>query len=177
MFICGGTFVGLEEIIKKRLGRKMIGFTSEQDGHKDTASEYSEVLSQVTPEDIVEYGMIPEMMGRLPILTTLEELDVEALVEILTEPKNALIKQYKKLFEMEDAELQFTDAALELIAEKAIERDTGARALRATLENLMIDIMYQLPDEQKGGIYAITEDIVQGKTDIFETVEQKKESA
>lgn len=177
MFICGGTFVGLEEIIKKRLGRKMIGFSSEQDAHKDTASEYSEVLSQVTPEDIVEYGMIPEMMGRLPILTTLEELDVKALINILTQPKNALIKQYKKLFEMEDAELQFTDAALELLAEKAIERNTGARALRATLENLMIDIMYQLPDEQKGGIYAITEEIVKGETDIFETVEQKKESA
>jgi len=177
MFICGGTFVGLEEIIKKRIGKKMIGFTTEHSGAKDTAAEYSEVVSQVTPEDIVEYGMIPEMMGRLPILTTLEELDVEALVEILTKPKNALVKQYKKLFEMEGAELQFTDKALEMLAENAIERNTGARALRATLETLMIDIMYQLPDEQKGSTYTISEDVVEGKASIFENTQPIKESA
>ena len=177
MFICGGTFVGLEEIIKKRLGKKMIGFSNEHKSDKDTATEYSEVISQVTPEDVVEYGMIPEMMGRLPILTTLEELDTEALIEILTQPKNALVKQYKKLFEMEGAELQFTDAALELLAEKAIKRNTGARALRATMEHLMIDIMYQLPDEQKGGVYNITEDVIDGEIDIFETSQVIKESA
>jgi ATP-dependent Clp protease ATP-binding subunit ClpX len=177
MFICGGTFVGLEEIIKKRLGKKMIGFSNEQKSEKDTATEYSEVVSQVTPEDVIEYGMIPEMMGRLPILTTLEELDVDALIEILTQPKNALVKQYKKLFEMEGADLQFTDAALELIAEKAIERNTGARALRATMENLMIEIMYQLPDEQKGGVYNITEDIVEGRGDVFDQKQEIKESA
>lgn len=177
MFICGGTFVGLEDIIKKRIGRKMIGFSNEKKSEKDTAAEYSEVLSQVTPEDVVEYGMIPEMMGRLPILTTLEELDIDALIEILTQPKNALVKQYQKLFEMEGAELQFTDVALELIAEKAIERNTGARALRATMEKLMIEIMYQLPDEQKGGVYNITEEIVQGEVDIFKINQEIKESA
>lgn len=178
MFICGGTFVGLEDIVRKRLGKKMIGFSSEQGQSDDSAMEYSEIMRQVTPEDIIQYGMIPEMMGRLPIISTLDELDVDALVQILTEPKNALVKQYQKLFEMEEATLEFTDKALNLLAEKALERNTGARALRATLETLMIDMMYQLPDEPAGGNYMITEEIVEGKADMFETNKPaKKESA
>jgi ATP-dependent Clp protease ATP-binding subunit ClpX len=178
MFICGGTFVGLEDIVKKRLGRKLIGFGSEQSEHAESAAEYSEVMRQVTPEDIIEYGMIPEMTGRLPIISTLERLDVEALVAILTEPKNALIRQYQKLFELEEAELQFTKEALKMLAEKAMERDTGARALRATMEELMIDLMYRLPDEDQGGTYIVTEDIVEGKVDIFEAKQHsRKESA
>ena len=178
MFICGGTFVGLDNIIKKRLGKRMIGFGSEYEAHHDKKADYSEVIAQATPEDVISYGMIPEMVGRLPIITTLSALDEEALVKILTEPKNALVRQYKKLFEMEEAELKFTDEALSLIAEKAMKRDTGARALRAIMEELMVDLMYQLPEEPKPGDYTITPDIVEGKTDLFnQTKKTKKESA
>ena len=179
MFICGGTFVGLENIIKKRLGKKLIGFDSEDaNNEQDEKAEYSDVLRQVIPEDVIEYGMIPEIVGRLPIITTLSALDVDALVQILTEPKNALVKQYKKLFEMDDASLKFTDGALKTLADKAIERDTGARALRAIMEELMIDLMYRLPEEPKPGDYVITKEVVQGRADLFSADEKaKKESA
>ncbi len=178
MFICGGTFVGLDNIIKKRLGKRMIGFGSEHEAHHDKKAEYSEVLAQVTPEDVISYGMIPEMVGRLPIITTLSALDEEALVEILTKPKNALVRQYQKLFEMEEADLKFTDEALHLIAKKAIQRDTGARALRAILEELMVDLMYQLPEEAKPGEYTITPDVIEGKKDPFKQARKaQKESA
>ena len=178
MFICGGTFVGLENIIKKRLGRKMIGFESERRRHDDTKAEYSDVLAQAIPEDVIEYGMIPEIVGRLPIITTLQALDVEALVDILTKPKNALIRQYEKLFEMEEAKLSFTDEALKLLAEKAIARDTGARALRAITEELMVDLMYRLPEETKGRSYVVDKDVVEGATDLFAARRTaKKESA
>lgn len=178
MFICGGTFVGLDSMIKKRLGKKMIGFGNDHSKNDDDKSDYSETLKQVTPEDVIEYGMIPEIMGRLPIITSLEALDEDALVEILTKPKNALVRQYKRLFEMEEAELEFTDDALKLLAQKAIERDTGARALRAITEQVMIDLMYQLPEEPKGEKYTITNDIIEGKTGIFENRKKgRKESA
>jgi len=178
MFIVGGTFVGLEDIIKKRLGKKLIGFGSEQAEEAEASEEYSEIMAQVTPEDIIEYGMIPEIMGRLPIITSLQSLNVDSLIEILTKPKNALIKQYQKLFELEEANLTFTDEALKLLAERAIERDTGARALRATLESLMIDLMYRLPEEEQGGEYVITEGVVDGTEDMFETNSKaRKESA
>ena len=178
MFICGGTFVGLDNIIKKRLGKRMIGFGSEHEVHHDKKAEYSEVLAQATPEDVISYGMIPEMVGRLPIITTLSALDEEALVEILTKPKNALVRQYQKLFEMEEADLKFTDEALHLVAKKAIQRDTGARALRAILEELMVDLMYQLPEEAKPGEYTITPDVIEGKADPFKQARKvKKESA
>jgi len=178
MFICGGTFVGLDNIIKKRLGKRMIGFGSEHETHQNKKTEYSEVLAQSTPEDVISYGMIPEMVGRLPIITTLSALDEEALVEILTKPKNALVRQYQKLFEMEEADLSFTDEALSLVAKKAIQRDTGARALRAIMEELMVDLMYQLPEEPKPGEYTITPDVIEGKTDPFEqTRKAQKESA
>jgi len=147
LFICGGTFVGLENIVKKRLGKKMIGFYSELAGRSDEKAEYSDIIAQVVPEDIIEYGMIPEMVGRLPVITTLSALDEDALIDILTKPKNALIKQYQKFFQMEDAELEFTDDGLHALAKKALERDTGARALRAITEELMVDLMYQLPEE------------------------------
>ena len=168
MFICGGTFVGLDNIVKKRLGKRMIGFGSEHEAHHDKKADYSEVIAQATPEDVISYGMIPEMVGRLPIITTLSALDEGALVEILTKPKNALVRQYQKLFEMEEADLKFTDDALNLIAKKAIERDTGARALRAIMEELMVDLMYQLPEEAKPGEYMITPDVIEGKADPFE---------
>jgi len=178
LFICGGTFVGLENITKKRLGRKMIGFGSELSGRADAKTEYSDILGQVIPEDIIEYGMIPEMVGRLPVIAALFALDEAALIDILTKPKNALVKQYQRFFQMEDAELEFNNGALHALAQKALKRDTGARALRAITEELMVDLMYQLPDEQRGAKYVITRDIVEGKADLFSAKQTiKKESA
>ncbi|MHC4337906.1 MAG: ATP-dependent Clp protease ATP-binding subunit ClpX [Planctomycetota bacterium] len=180
LFICGGTFVGLENIVKKRLGQKMIGFDSELAGRSDDKTEYSNVIAQVIPEDIIEYGMIPEMVGRLPVITTLSALDENALVDILTKPKNALVRQYQKFFEMEDAQLEFTEDALRALAQEALERDTGARALRAIAEELMVDLMYQLPEETSRAKYVITRDIVEGKAELFTAKQKqkaKKESA
>jgi len=178
LFICGGTFVSLENIIKKRLGKKMIGFGSELSGRTDEKTEYSDIIEQVIPEDIIEFGMIPEMVGRLPVVTTLTALDEKALIDILTKPKNALIKQYQRFFEMEDAELEFTEDGLRALAQKALKRDTGARALRAITEELMVDLMYQLPEELKPAKYVITRDIVEGKAELFTARQMiKKESA
>jgi len=166
LFICGGTFIGLDNIIKKRLGKEMIGFGSELSGRTSDKAEYSDILQQVVPEDIIEFGMIPEMVGRLPVIATLSALDEDALMDILTMPKNALVKQYQKFFEMEDAELKFTDDALHALAQKALKRDTGARALRAIAEELMVDLMYQLPEQPKPGKYVITRDIVEGRAKL-----------
>ena len=178
LFICGGTFVGLENIVKKRIGKKMIGFSSELGGRTDEKTEYSDIIKNVIPEDIIEYGMIPEMVGRLPIITTLSALDETALIEILTKPRNALIKQYEKFFEMEGSELQFTNGALHALSKKALERDTGARALRAITEERMIDLMYQLPDQPKGSKFIITKEIIERKADLNLAREKaKKESA
>jgi len=178
LFICGGTFIGLENIVKKRLGKKMIGFDSELSGRTDKKTEYTDIIQQVTPEDIIEYGMIPEMVGRLPVITTLSALDENALIDILTKPKNALCKQYQRFFEMEDAELEFTEGALHALAQKALERDTGARALRAIAEELMVDLMYRLPEEAKPARYVITRDIVEGKAELLSAKQKtKKESA
>jgi len=178
LFICGGTFVGLENIIKKRLGRKMIGFGSELSGKTDERAEYGDILRQVVPEDIIEFGMIPEIVGRLPVVATLGALDEAALVDILTKPRNALCKQYQRFFEMENAELAFTDDALRALAQKALKRDTGARALRALAEELMVDMMYQLPEEAKPARYVITRDIVERRADLHAARQNvKKESA
>jgi ATP-dependent Clp protease ATP-binding subunit ClpX len=172
LFICGGTFIGLENIIKKRLGKKMIGFNSELSQRTDEKTEYSSIVRQVIPEDIIEFGMIPEMVGRLPVIATLSALDEGALIDILTKPKNALVRQYQKFFEMENAELEFSDDALTALARKALKRDTGARALRAIAEELMVDLMYRLPEEPKPAKYVITRDIVEGKADLS-TAKQK----
>ena len=178
LFICGGTFVGLENIIKKRLGKKMIGFNSELSRHADVKTEYSELVRQVIPEDIIEFGMIPEFVGRMPVITALSALDENSLIDILTKPKNALIRQYQKFFEMENAELEFTDDALRLLAQKAIKRDTGARALRAIAEELMADLMYHLPEDPKPAKYIVTREVVEGKIDLFATRQTaQKESA
>lgn len=173
MFICGGTFVGLENIVKKRLGKRMIGFDSEDSGRTEKKQDYSDIIKQVTPEDVIEFGMIPELVGRLPIITTLSSLDESALVQILTEPKNALVRQYQRLFEMEEAALKFTDEALTLLAKRAMKRDTGARALRAVMEELMVDVMYRLPEEPKSGEYIVTPDVVEGRADVFEQPKKK----
>jgi ATP-dependent Clp protease ATP-binding subunit ClpX len=177
LFICGGTFVGLDDIIRKRLGKRQIGFKSEASA-AETADERSHILSQVQPEDLVEFGMIPEFVGRLPVSATLEPLDVDVLISILTEPKNALVKQYQRFFRMENCELEFTRGALELIAERALKRDTGARALRAVCEEVMLDLMYRLPDQPHGGKFIITEAVVEGREHLFELKpERRKESA
>jgi ATP-dependent Clp protease ATP-binding subunit ClpX len=178
LFICGGTFVGLENIIKKRLGRKMIGFDSELSGVADEKADLSDVLEQVIPEDIIEFGMIPEMVGRLPVIATLTALNEDALIDILTKPRNALIRQYQRFFEMEDAELEFTDDGLRALARRALKRDTGARALRSITEELMVDLMYQLPEESKPAKYVITRDVVERKVDLTAAKQLiRKESA
>jgi ATP-dependent Clp protease ATP-binding subunit ClpX len=178
LFICGGTFVGLEDIIRKRLGRRQIGFGSET-SESESARDRAELLMRVQPEDLVEFGMIPEFVGRLPVCATLEPLDVETLVSILTEPKNALVKQYQKFFRMEGAEVEFTPSALEMIAARALKRDTGARALRAVCEEIMLDLMYRLPDQQQGGKYVITDAVVEQRENLFEIKAEprRKESA
>src|SRR6476659_8446776 len=177
LFICGGTFVGLEDIIRKRLGKRMIGFGSEN-AALETARDRAEMLSQCQPEDLVEFGMIPEFVGRLPLIATLEPLDVKTLISILTEPKNALVKQYRKIFNLEHSDLEFTPGALELIAERALKRDTGARALRAVCEEIMLELMYKLPDQAQGAKYVVNEDVVEGRQNLFElNPERRKQSA
>ena len=171
LFICGGTFTGIEEIIAKRLGHRTIGFGQESGLRRD--ADLAELLPQVNTDDVLEFGLIPELVGRLPIITSLEPLDADALVRVLSEPKNALIKQYQKLFAMEECDLHFTDGALRAIAEQASKKDTGARGLRSIIESTMLDLMFDLPDQEPGGRYVMTEDIVEGRADLF-PVEQKK---
>ena len=165
LFIVGGTFDGVDEVIRKRMGRRTMGFG--QQG--DVASEMGlgETLSNITPDDLIEYGMIPELVGRLPVVTSLQPLDETSLVRVLTEPKNALTKQYQHLFAMEEADLQFTDKALQAIARRAAERKTGARGLRSIIENVMLDIMYDLPDQPRGNRYLLTDDVVDGREKLF----------
>jgi ATP-dependent Clp protease ATP-binding subunit ClpX len=143
LFICGGTFNGLDKIIRSRIGSKIMGFEADIQGKE--SSDINMIMPLVQPEDLIKFGLIPEFIGRLPILATLDELSLDALVRILTEPKNALAKQYKKLFEIENVELKFTDAALLAIAKDALKRKSGARGLRAIMESIMLDIMYDLP--------------------------------
>ncbi|MFQ5494502.1 MAG: ATP-dependent Clp protease ATP-binding subunit ClpX [Phycisphaerae bacterium] len=173
LFICGGTFVGLTDIIRRRLGQSAIGFSNEGEYH-DPVHEEGEVLAQVVPEDLVEYGMIPELVGRVPVITTLDPLDVDTLVQILTEPRNALVKQYKKFFEYEDCELEFAPAGLKLLAEKALERETGARGLRAVLEELMLEPMYDLPERGRSGKTVVTPAVVEGTEPLLPITPPKK---
>src|SRR5437588_9521754 len=139
LFICGGTFVGLENVISRRMGRKTIGFGANPEQRE---TKLGELLSQVTSDDLIEFGMIPEFIGRLPVIAPLEPLDEDALVKILTEPRNALVRQYQKLFEMEGSEVEFSENALKEIARKAKERDTGARGLRSIVEDRMTEMLY-----------------------------------
>ncbi|HEY3243838.1 MAG TPA: ATP-dependent Clp protease ATP-binding subunit ClpX [Phycisphaerae bacterium] len=169
LFICGGTFVGLEDIIKRRIGKSAIGFANEARSRDADTAELGDILAQVTPEDLIEFGMIPELVGRLPVTCSLAPLNIGALVSILTEPKNALIKQYQKFFEIEGCELEFTDGALRLIAEQAIKRDTGARALRAVVEELMLDTMYELPERRDSGVWVVNEAVVLRQQKLFES--------
>lgn len=158
LFICGGAFVGLEDIIKRRLGKGSIGFGAEIKSVKDLT--LGEILSHVQPEDLIKFGFIPEFVGRLPVVATLDELSVDDLVRILIEPKNSLIKQYQKLFEMEGVNLRFTEGALRAVAEMAYKRKTGARGLRSILEEIMIDVMYEIPSLSGVKECVITEEVV-----------------
>ncbi len=167
LFICGGTFVGLEDIISRRIGRKTIGFGS-QSKHDAHERELGQLLERVTSDDILEFGMIPEFVGRLPVISPMTPLDASALMQILTEPKNALVKQYEKLFDMEGAEIEFTPEALEAIARLAKEKDTGARGLRSIVEDVMLEVMYELPDVVQKGRYVVTADIVNKKANLFD---------
>jgi ATP-dependent Clp protease ATP-binding subunit ClpX len=176
LFICGGTFVGLTDIIKRRVGRAAIGFANEAHGI-DTAQEQGDLLAQVTPDDLIEFGMIPEFVGRLPLIATLSPLDTPTLTRILTEPANALVRQYQKFFEFEGCELEFTPEALQLIAERALDRDTGARALRSVLEEIMLDVMFELPDLRQSGKYEVTEEVVRGEESLFAQQHRRRESA
>ncbi len=157
LFIVGGAFDGIEQIIKRRLGKKVIGFGA--DSTKAEVDE-KELLSHVLPEDLLQFGLIPEFIGRLPVIATLEKLDEDALVEILTKPKNALVKQYQKLLEMDNVELEFEEEALREIAKKAIERKTGARGLRSIIESIMLDVMYDIPSRDDIAKCIITKETV-----------------
>jgi len=158
LFICGGAFVGLEKIIEERIGVKGIGFGAEIKGKGD--KQIGEILKEVQPEDLLKFGLIPEFIGRLPVIATLDELDERALVEILKKPKNALVKQYKKLFEMENVKLEFTEGALVAVAKEALKRKSGARGLRAILENIMLDIMYEIPSKGNVRECLISEEVI-----------------
>ena len=160
LFICGGAFEGLEKIIESRLDRKGIGFNSEL-GEKEQHN-VGEVLKKALPQDFIKFGMIPEFMGRVPVVVSLDELDKDALVRILTEPKNAIIKQYQGLFGLDDVELTFTPEAVEAIADKTIKRKTGARGLRAIMENVMMDLMFKIPSDETIATCTITKDTVEG---------------
>ncbi len=173
LFICGGAFAGLEEIINKRLGSNVLGFGQEKKGKEEIAN----LLSHVEPDDLVHFGLIPELIGRLHAITTLEPISEEAMIQILTEPKNSIIKQYKKLFAIDNVALSFEENALKAIAALAITRQTGARGLRTIMEDIMLDIMYELP-ELSGYEILITEDVVKNKAKpLYVKPKQDKKSA
>ncbi|MDO4296273.1 MAG: ATP-dependent Clp protease ATP-binding subunit ClpX, partial [bacterium] len=163
LFICGGAFDGLEKIVENRLGAGSIGFNAEivDKNHTDV----DEMFRKVMPEDLVKFGLIPEFIGRVPVTVSLGMLDEEALVRVLSEPKNALTKQYQRLFEMDDVKLEFTDEAIRAIADMALERKTGARGLRAILEKVLMDLMYEIPSEDNIGICTVTKEMVEQNAD------------
>ncbi|MBI3014913.1 MAG: ATP-dependent Clp protease ATP-binding subunit ClpX [Candidatus Tectomicrobia bacterium] len=161
LFLCGGAFVGLEKIIENRIGRKAMGFGVDLQSSKEQST--GEILSYVQPEDLLKYGLIPEFVGRLPVIATLTDLDEEAMIRILVEPKNALVKQYQKFFEFERVKLRFTETSLKAIAREAMKRKTGARGLRAILEEIMLETMYELPSQSNIRECVINEDVVSSR--------------
>src|SRR5512139_377973 len=175
LFICGGAFAGLEKIISDRLQKRSIGFgahVADPDKRK-----VGELLQKAEPEDLLKFGLIPEFVGRLPVIATLNDLDVPALVQIPKEPKNALVKQYQKLFELEDVTLTFTDDALEAIAKKAIERKTGARGLRSIVEGILLDTMFDIPTEEGIAEVVVDKDVVEGRKDPVRVLKGKEQAA
>jgi ATP-dependent Clp protease ATP-binding subunit ClpX len=175
LFICGGTFNGLEEIIQQRLGGKVMGFGADIQSRKER--KIGEILQMVQPEDLLKFGLIPEFVGRLPVIATLGELNDAALVRILTEPKNALVKQFQKLFEFENVALRFTDSALKAIAGKSVERKSGARGLRAIMEAAMLEIMYEIPSMEAVKECVINEEVILSSEAPILLLEQSKEVA
>ena len=171
LFICGGTFVGIDDIVRNRLGKRTIGFGQES-GFKEEG-DLREIMPQVTSDDILEFGLIPELVGRLPVVTSLSPLDEAGLIRVLTEPKNALIRQFESLFQMENCDLSFTDEALQLVARRAQDKGTGARGLRSIIEQVMLDIMFDLPEQPKGSKIVIDGDAVKGSQQPFKMPESK----
>ena len=179
LFICGGAFAGLDKIIRDRSDKSGIGFTAEVRSSEDDQN-VGKTLQGVEPEDLVKYGLIPEFVGRLPMIATLDELDLDALVRIIREPKNSLTKQYAKLFEMEDVEIQFRDDALKAISKKAQERKTGARGLRSIMEAVLLDTMFKIPSLEKVSKVIIDSAVIEGMSEpllMYENIEQKEQSA
>jgi len=173
LFICGGAFEGIDKIIQNRIGQKAMGFGADIKTKKE--KKIGEILEQILPQDLLKFGLIPEFVGRVPIIVTLDALDEAALVRILTEPKNALVRQYQKLFDMDGVSLEFTDDALKAIAEEAMRRNTGARGLRAIVEDIMLDVMYEIPSRADVTKCVVTKDVVQKKEKpLLVTVEPKR---
>jgi ATP-dependent Clp protease ATP-binding subunit ClpX len=170
LFICGGAFVGLDKVIDRRVGKKTLGFKA--DVKSVTKREVGTTLEQIEPEDLIKYGLIPEFVGRLPVVGTLHELDKPALIQILTQPRNAITRQYQKLFEYENVKLRFTDDALEAIAESALSRKIGARGLRMIIEDLMLDLMYSVPGQKKLREVVVTREIVEAKDKSITLIEK-----
>ncbi|MDR4508476.1 MAG: ATP-dependent Clp protease ATP-binding subunit ClpX [Candidatus Brocadiaceae bacterium] len=174
LFICGGTFTGIEEIIRRRIGQKNIGFDAKKNERLESNESLSSVLSKVEEEDIIEYGLIVEFLGRLPIVASLMPLTQEDLVKIMTEPKNALVKQYQKFFDMEKSKLEFSSESLVEISKKAIEKETGARALRSIFEGFMLDAMYNLPSVKENATFLVTPEVVRGEAPLVYTQKYKQ---
>ncbi len=175
LFICGGAFVGLEKIIGRRVGKKSLGFKADEEPESDAvapAKRNFELLSDVQPEDLIKFGLIPEFVGRLPVVGVLEDLDEFALIEILTRPKNAIVKQYQRLFEFENVRLKFSDDALRAVARQAMARKVGARGLRMILEELMLELMYNLPSQKKVKEFEVTREMVEKKIASFAMMEK-----
>jgi ATP-dependent Clp protease ATP-binding subunit ClpX len=177
LFICGGAFVGLDKIVSRRIGKKSLGFRSADDAEKEDSANAKkrsqELLQEAQPEDLIKFGLIPEFVGRLPVVGMLEDLDEFALIEILTRPKNAIVKQYQRLFEFENVRLKFADEALRAIARQAMARKVGARGLRMILEELMLDLMFNLPSQKKVKEFEVTREMVEKRSASFATIMEK----
>ena len=173
LFICGGAFVGLEAIIEQRLNQKRMGFRTEAT-ESETPKASTSLLPHIEPEDLLQYGLIPEFIGRLPVISTLDDLDEKALIQILTEPKNALIKQYQKLLSLDKVKLKFADGALDAIAKKALAQKTGARGLRAVLESKMLEVMYDIPSHPEIEEVLITEEVIRGTGEPMKVLQRPK---
>ena len=174
LFICGGAFIGLDKVVEKRYRNKSLGFSADV---KSSKQRHDEAVNKLEPEDLIHYGLIPEFVGRLPVLGTLNELDEDALVKILTEPKNALVKQYQRKFEFDNVGLKFTDGALRAIASEANKRRVGARGLMMIMEEILLESMYHLPSEKKVKEIVVTKDMVEKKTPVFDVFERLDEAA
>ena len=175
LFIVGGTFAGIDDIVRKRLGRKSLGF-GQKSSYREEA-DVAQLMAQVTSDDILEFGMIPELVGRLPVVSALAPLDEKGLMKVLTDPRNALIKQYQALFAMENCELNFTEAALKVVARRALEKGVGARGLRSIVEEVMLDLMFDLPEQPEGTSFMIDVDPATGKLTHQKSAPVRKETA